>query len=248
MNNNFTILENVKANPILRMNSRYLNINYNIKFESFLALLQAFGLNEKEKYEQISKYVEILNSRNREIVKSLKVSHKEKIRQLLKEIQSKSYEKGKKTELEQLFFDCVLEVKKSIVNNSVSIQNEISPELKPKHKIKILELLFSKKEMLMHIYNLIFSGNYNDFNTQLNANNDFSDTPFITKSTSKQVKLEKSNSIDFHQNHFKSKKRVLHKNNSILIQDGKLVLSDSKEGKLKFKIHNTQSIDEQNNY
>lgn len=195
-------------------NSRFLNINYNIKYKAFVEHLKSLNLPFKEFTLHIEKYIEIILHKHMQIYNCLKQIIEKEKKKNVKNCFFHSESMFNRSELEKIFFDCVSEVRKEFNkkrenrNNSPtknSITNMFSTE-----KLMIFDRLISNETMIEKIHELLFPKNQELSFPSLDK---YSNQSFSDKPDNKPHIIYQSKS----QNRYRKKP-----NHSLLIKGGKL--------------------------
>ena len=196
-------------------------------------MLKDMNINEKEKDSQIVKYVNNLLEKNKLIYSNLQnqINVDKKKIYLLQNHNNNI--RTERSELEQIFYDCVEEVKnygsKKILNRTAS-----ESILRSADKLKIMEKLVSNKYMLEKIYNLIFNSKFNFIGNTNSKNQKTEHTEIKSKlSVSKPTIKEKETPqkyITNNRNFSLNSGNVIHK--SFIVNKGRLLFYNNENKKL----------------
>lgn len=104
--------------------SKYRHIQTeNIKFSKFLELIFKSKMTKDDIRDEISKYVQVLETNYNDTIKELKIQMEREKNRMRKFQSEKVNVNTEKNELESLFVDCIEEVRKDIMKRR--LKNEI---------------------------------------------------------------------------------------------------------------------------
>ena len=145
-----------------------LNLNYGLKLHNFIQILESLNLPQIQIYNEIEKYLEIHNEKLEEVIQSVRNQLKIEREKVLN-LKKRENENGQeKREMEELFYDCVEEVKRDILNRKQTLNYMATNKLNIKKEMinigttdkkRILELLLSNEKLIGALYDLIFKLN-----------------------------------------------------------------------------------------
>lgn len=141
-----------------------------------LEILQKHKRKSKEFLEELEKYMEAQESKFHESVKHYKSIIENEKKKIINLNAQKNNAFVQKSDLEGLFLECVEEVRKEVLRRraksllqqkfprkSGSAQRERKDLFTPSDKRKILELLISNEQVLVHLYEKLFPHRANQF-------------------------------------------------------------------------------------
>ena len=147
---------------ISKQPSKFQNIDYNIKFKAFANFLKNLNLSFEEIMEQIEGYIENLNKKYLAIYNNIKQQLEKEKNDSKRENSEKSNYLYQRNELEEIFFNCVQEIKKEIVKRkemsiaTTNLSNNNSIKFSSRDKILVLEQFISNPMISEKLHELIF--------------------------------------------------------------------------------------------
>jgi len=164
-NNNQTQSEDF---PMQKLESTFLNINYQSKFNDFTKCLRVINCTKEQAIASCEKYFKLYSLRHEDIIRGFKlqINHERQIAHKLKLAQSEPL--VSRTELEQQFYDCVEQVRRTAINRKRDFQQKANKTMchmlnkdmrfKTSDKMKVMELFMCNDKLLKKLYGLVFKG------------------------------------------------------------------------------------------
>eukprot|EP01022_Parablepharisma_sp_SALTPOND_P018657 TRINITY_DN3081_c2_g1_i1.p1 TRINITY_DN3081_c2_g1~~TRINITY_DN3081_c2_g1_i1.p1 ORF type:complete len:771 (+),score=47.91 TRINITY_DN3081_c2_g1_i1:288-2600(+) len=144
------------------------SLPFNDKFDIFIGwLLNAKDMDKDGALEKCREYYQNFSQRTEEVIASLRqqLAIERKAMQKLRAAQTDS--QLAKTELEQLFCECVEEMKRKLGRKKLDVRNEIkgestgsSPRLSSSDKALIIEQFMTNEKLLRALYTTVFQSSY----------------------------------------------------------------------------------------